>query len=72
MTERMPPAESPEADEFTREAARGRTSLLGEFWDFLRHGKRWWMTPIVLALLIASGFVIFGGSVAAPFIYALF
>ncbi len=67
-----PPAESPEAGEFTREAARGQTSFLREYWDFLRHEKRWWMTPILLALLIAAGFVIIGGSVAAPFIYALF
>ena len=26
--------------------------LLGEFWDFLRFNKKWWLLPIVVVLLL--------------------
>lgn len=39
---------------------------------FLKTSKRWWLTPIILAILLLGLLVIFGGSGAAPFIYTLF
>ena len=50
-----------------------RTSLLGEFWAFLRARKKWWLLPIVAVLIIVGGLLIFAqSSVLAPFIYTIF
>jgi hypothetical protein len=45
--------------------------LLAEFWDFLRHNKKWWLTPILLVLLLFSVLIFLSGTAAAPFIYTL-
>ena len=48
-------------------------SLLGEFWEFIRLRKRYWLLPIILVLLLLSAVIVFTESSAiAPFIYALF
>lgn len=48
-------------------------STLAELWEFLRARKRYWLTPIVLVLILLSALIIFTeGSSVAPFIYALF
>jgi len=47
--------------------------ILKEFWDFLNARKKWWLTPIVLVLLLLGALIIFAqGSAVAPFIYTLF
>lgn len=46
--------------------------LLVEFWYFLRHHKKWWMLPILLALLVLGAVALLSGTAAAPFIYTLF
>lgn len=44
-----------------------------EFWRFLRMRKKYWLTPIVVVLLLLSLLIVFTqGSALAPFIYALF
>jgi hypothetical protein len=57
---------------FQAEAGRGRTSLSREFVEFLAANKKWWLIPIVLAVLLIGALVVLGGSAAAPFIYTLF
>jgi len=48
-------------------------SLLGEAWDFLKVRKAWWLTPIIITLMLVGALIIFGQSSAiSPFIYALF
>jgi hypothetical protein len=48
-------------------------SIVSEFWDFLKHRKRYWLLPIVIILLLLSALIVFTESSAlAPFIYALF
>lgn len=48
-------------------------SLLGELWAFLKERKAWWLTPIIIMLIIVGLLIIFGQSSAvSPFIYALF
>jgi len=48
-------------------------AIIKEFWEFLRVRKKWWLTPIVLFLLLLGFLIIFTeGSALAPFIYALF
>ena len=57
---------------FAREASGRQAGLLRESWFFLRDNKKWWLTPLVVTLLILGALVILGGTSAAPFIYALF
>jgi hypothetical protein len=48
-------------------------SLIGEFWEFLRIRKRYWLLPIVVLLSLLGMVIVFTeGSAVAPFIYALF
>ncbi len=48
-------------------------SFLGEIWDFLKVRKAWWLTPIIVMLVLIGALIIFGQSSAvSPFIYALF
>ncbi|MHA2218953.1 MAG: DUF5989 family protein [Candidatus Hodarchaeales archaeon] len=48
-------------------------SIIAEFWDFLRVRKKWWLTPIVVFLVLLGALIIFTeGSAVAPFIYTLF
>lgn len=58
--------------EFRRQAKLSSTGIVGEFWLFLRDTKKWWLTPIILSLLLVSLLILLGGSAAAPFIYTLF
>ncbi len=58
--------------EFENAAAAARIGLIAEFWDFLRHNKKWWLLPIVIVLLMLGALVILGSTAAAPFIYTLF
>lgn len=51
----------------------GKLSIISEFWDFLRVRKKWWLTPIVIFLVLLGALIIFTeGSAVAPFIYTLF
>jgi hypothetical protein len=50
-----------------------KIAILKEFWDFLKVRKKWWLTPIILMLLLIGLLIIFTQSSAvAPFIYTLF
>ena len=47
--------------------------ILKEFWSFLSERKKWWLTPIVVTLVLLGALIIFSqGSAVAPFIYTLF
>lgn len=50
-----------------------KLSLLADFWQFLKVRKKWWLTPIVITLLLVGALlVVTESSALAPFIYALF
>jgi len=50
-----------------------KQSTVGEFWEFLKYRKRYWLFPIVLVLFMLGALIFFTeGSAVAPFIYALF
>ena len=70
----MTESESTESDanEFARRATATRPGLVVELWEFLRHTKKWWLTPIILVLLLVGALVFLAGTSAAPFIYPLF
>ena len=51
----------------------GKLSIMKEFWDFLKVRKKWWMTPIIVVLVLLGALIVFSqGSALAPFIYTLF
>lgn len=48
-------------------------SFLREILHYLRHSKRWWLTPILVVLfLLALVALLSGLAPALPFIYTLF
>jgi hypothetical protein len=69
MSETKPDAPS----DFERAAADTQgESLLGEFWSFLAHNKKWWLLPIVIVMIFLGTLILLSNSPAAPFIYTLF
>jgi hypothetical protein len=70
-------ASSPEkspgpSDDFSRQAEEPSPGLLREIWDLLRYNKKWWLIPIVVAVLLGSLLVFLSSTVFAPFVYTLF
>jgi hypothetical protein len=50
-----------------------KLSILAEFWDFMKHSKKWWLTPIIIFLVLFGMLIVLTeGSALAPFIYTLF
>ena len=48
------------------------SNIFQEFWEFVKHNKKFWLIPIILILLLLGLLLIIGSSTAAPFIYTLF
>ena len=47
--------------------------IIGDYFAFLRQQKKWWLLPIVVALVLFGALIVLSqGSALAPFIYALF
>jgi hypothetical protein len=50
-----------------------RIGILGELLVFLWKRKRWWMIPMIVALILFALLLVFAqGSAVAPLIYTLF
>jgi hypothetical protein len=50
-----------------------RSSLVGEFWAFLKERKKWWLLPIIVVMVLIGALLVFAqGSALAPFIYTIF
>jgi drug/metabolite transporter superfamily protein YnfA len=50
-----------------------KLEIVGEFWQFLRHNKKYWLAPIVIVLLLVGLLLVLAqGSAVAPFVYTLF
>ncbi len=53
--------------------AKGKLSIFGELWSFMKVRKKWWLGPIIVTMLLLSALIVLTeGSAVAPFIYALF
>jgi uncharacterized protein DUF5989 len=60
-------------NEFERAAVNpGGLGIVGEFWYFLRGNGKWWLLPVIGALLLVGVLMVLGSSAVAPFIYTLF
>ena len=48
-------------------------NFIREFLEFLKVRKKYWLIPILLALVLFGGLIILSqGSAVAPFIYTIF
>ena len=59
-------------NDFAVSASSPRTGFLSEITAFLMDNKKWWLVPIMIAMLLLGAFVFLAGTGAAPFIYTLF
>ena len=46
--------------------------LARELFELILYNKKWWLVPVILALLVIAGLAVLGSSPLAPFIYTLF
>ena len=58
--------------DFERQASQATPGLVRESIGFLRHSRKWWLLPVLLALVALGIFVILAETAVAPFIYTLF
>ncbi|HTY11108.1 MAG TPA: DUF5989 family protein [Bacteroidota bacterium] len=50
-----------------------KVRIIAEYIQFLKENKKWWLMPIVFALLFFGLLIVITkGSALAPFIYTLF
>ena len=50
-----------------------KAKIIAEYIEFLKENKKWWLMPIVFALLLFGLLIVITkGSALAPFIYTLF
>ena len=59
------------SNEFLRQG-KGSDNLFKEVLGFLSDSKKWWLAPIIVALLLIGIGIVLGGTAVAPFIYATF
>ena len=71
MSEKSPTSES-QSERLDRLARGHKGGLLREYWSFMRHSKKWYQIPIIVALMVLGGLVVAGGTSVAPFLYTLF
>lgn len=72
--DKAPPSNAGPGDpgEFARQAAEHNAGLLSELLDLVLTHKKWWLIPVIVALLLIGVIVLLGTTAAAPFIYPLF
>ena len=56
-------------EEFAQQAQETPPNFILGFWDFLIHNKKWWLTPIIVILLLMGCLIFLSSTVIAPFVY---
>ena len=66
------PEDKPDSgqSDFASPADKAQPGIVAEFWDFLIHNKKWWITPIIIVLLLLGTLIFLQGTAVAPFIYS--
>lgn len=59
-------------DDLRKLSTQKSHGLVREMWDFLAHTRKWWLTPIIVLLVLLGALILLAGTGAAPFIYTLF
>lgn len=57
---------------FEKAGQQRQTGLLADVWNMLKQNKKFWLIPLIIALLVFGLLIMVGGTAAAPFIYTLF
>jgi hypothetical protein len=58
--------------EFEKAAAeQPRGGFAGELWSFMKENKKWWLLPLIIALLVFAALIFLSGTGVAPFIYQI-
>lgn len=60
------------ASAFEQASTAPQKGIVGEFVDFLKHNKKYWLIPLLVVLFLMGVLIVLGGTAAAPFIYTLF
>ena len=71
MTETTDP-NLPEADDFAKQAEEKSPGVIREFLGFLKANGNWWLTPLIVVLLVVGVLVVLSSTVLGPFLYPLF
>ena len=61
-------------DDFEKAANAKAPGLWRELWALLRANKKWWLLPIIIALVLVGVLIALAATVpaVAPFIYSFF
>jgi hypothetical protein len=59
-------------NDFEKQASQATPGLISETIAFLRESRKWWLLPVLLALVALGIFVVLAETAVAPFIYTLF
>ncbi len=68
-TEQQPRAPRQQADDLGSLVETPQLGIVAEFWGFLKDNKKWWLLPILLALLLLGVLAVLSSSGLGPFIY---
>jgi hypothetical protein len=52
--------------------SRAGGGFFGDFWEFIKTNKKWWLLPMVVLLLAFALLIFLSSTGLAPFIYTLF
>jgi hypothetical protein len=66
-----PAASNQAANDFANQANTAAPSIVREFIDFLRDYRVWWLTPLIIVLVLLGGLAFLSETALAPFIYPL-
>jgi len=72
MSEPSRLAKDKAASDFESQASQATPGVFSETVGFLRQSRKWWLFPILLALVALAIFVVLAETAVAPFIYTLF
>ena len=66
------PSPSSNAERFAKMADERQPGFIAEFYNFIRQNKKWWLTPILIVLVLLIALVLVSQTPLGPFIYPFF
>lgn len=61
-----------EFESLARGQKAGSSSAFVQLLLYVKESRRWWLLPVIIALVLAGLLIVLGSTAAAPFIYTLF
>ena len=72
MSPKATPGSEKAASRFAEQVDRKRPGMISEFWGLVRHNKKWWLTPIIVAAVLLGALMMLFATPLSPLIYTLF